>query len=186
MERAYRKRIFTFFLRGFVVWLVWYVLYDLWLEPQGTFDHTLSHNLVSVSGDILSFFGFKTFVSDRVVGLTGMPGIIIITPCDGMEAMGLFLGFIHAFPGNRWRRWLFSLAGLLVIYLTNIVRIIVLVLTQRYWPGVFDFTHHYSTTALFYVIVFLLWVIWAHWGIRDAIFSRSVRSASLQEKGEVV
>lgn len=185
MERAYRKRILTFFLRGLVVWVVWYVVYDLWLEPLGTFDRILSHNLVSVSGDILTAFGFKVFLHDRVIGLAGMSGIIIITPCDGMEAMGLFLGFIHAFPGNIRRRWLFSLAGLLVIYMTNIVRICSLVLTQKYWPDLFDFTHHYSTTAIFYVIVFLLWVIWAHWGMDESILSSTYRRTTLQDEGTV-
>lgn len=170
MKRAYRKRIAIFFLRGFVVWLAWYILYDLWLAPQGSFDHWLCNDLVSVSGTIMRVLGFHVFVSENVIGLTGMAGIIIITPCNGMEAMGLFLGFVHAFPGQRWKRWFFSMAGLIVIYMTNIVRIIVLVLTQRYWSTVFDFTHHYSTTAIFYVIVFMLWVIWAQWGITDNVF----------------
>lgn len=182
MERAYRKRILIFFLRGFGVWLAWYMLYDLWLEPLGTFDHMLSHNLVSVSGDVLSACGFKVFVQDRVIGLAGMSGIIIITPCDGMEAMGLFLGFIHAFPGNTRKRWLFSLVGLLVIYMTNIARIVALVLTQKYWPDLFDFTHHYSTTAIFYVIVFLLWVIWAQWGMNESVFGSVDGSTSLREE----
>ncbi len=185
MKRAYRKRIAVFFLRGLIVWLAWYVLYDLWLAPRGTWDHWLCHSLVLVSGEILKVTGFDTFVHDRVVGLTGLPGIIIINPCNGMEAMGLFLGFVHAFPGQRWKRWLFSMAGLLVIYMTNIVRIVVLVLIQCYWFSLFDFTHHYSTTAIFYAIVFLLWVIWAQWGIDESAFKRPDMNDSLRHEEAV-
>lgn len=185
MERAYRKRIVEFFLRGLVVWLIWYLIYDHWLEPEGALDHWLCHNLVAVSRFFLRSFNFQTFTSDNIIGLAGYSGIIIIPPCNGMEAMGLFLGFVHAFPGRPWRRWIFSIAGLITIYMTNVVRIIVLVLTQRYWPALFDFTHHYSSTAIFYVVVFLLWVLWAYWGTKDYVFFRSLQGALIQEEETV-
>ncbi len=168
MERTFYKRVVVFILRGFGVWLAWYVLYNLWLEPQENLDHTLCSSLAFLGEKILQLNGFAAFLSDRTVGLSGMPGIILIDPCDGLEAMGIFLGFIHAFPGGFLRRWLFSTAGLLTIYLTNVMRVVALVLTQRYWPGMFDITHHYSSTAIFYLVIFGLWIFWARWGIAPA------------------
>jgi exosortase/archaeosortase family protein len=58
----------------------------------------------------------------------------------------------------------FSIFGVAVIYLVNITRIVILSYTQYYWPQVFDFTHDYSTTAIFYIVIFVLWMIWANYG----------------------
>lgn len=57
--------------------------------------------------------------------------------------------------------------GIGVIYLVNILRILVLTITQAYYPQFFDFTHDYSTTAIFYLFIFLLWVVWVNFS--DAV-----------------
>jgi hypothetical protein len=32
------------------------------------------------------------------------------------------------------------------------------------WPAMFDITHDYSTTAIFYLVIFVLWMVWANLG----------------------
>jgi exosortase/archaeosortase family protein len=54
----------------------------------------------------------------------------------------------------------FSLLGIAIIYLVNIIRIATLMLMQEWAPQFFDFTHDYSTTTIFYLVIFFLWMLW--------------------------
>lgn len=160
----FKSEITKFILKVFVIYIIWYVVYELWILPSGIIDDPLSRNIASISAGILSFFGESVFYFDRVVGLSGTPGIEIVDGCNGIAAIGLFLGFIFAYPGAWVPRLLFSVFGIAVIYITNVVRTVTLSYIQAYWPQAFDFTHDYSTTAIFYIIIFILWVIWANYG----------------------
>jgi exosortase/archaeosortase family protein len=62
------------------------------------------------------------------------------------------------------RRLLFIPLGILAIYATNVVRVIAMVLAQKYWPVAFDPLHGFGLTTIFYVVVFALWVVWANIG----------------------
>lgn len=159
-----RSDITRFLVKVFAIYVVWYLVYELWVLPNGYIDEPLSRNIASVSAGILSFFGQDIFLFGRVVGITGAAGVEIVDGCNGIAAIGLFLGFIYAYPGAWLPRIYFSILGIIVIYLVNIVRIITLCLIQVYYPTAFGFTHDYSTTAIFYIIIFALWMIWVNYG----------------------
>ena len=97
---------------------------------------------------------------DRVVTIAGNNGIEMVDGCTGISAIGLFLGFVWAYPGQNRSRLYFSLLGITIIYLVNILRIATLMLMQEWAPQFFDFTHDYSTTTIFYLVIFLLWMLW--------------------------
>lgn len=156
--------VYIFALKGLLVYILWYILYDLWILPDGKIDEWLSLNIIDVSAGILTFIGFDVYTAFRVIGIDQAAGIEIVNGCNGLSAIGLFLGFVFAYPGNNAKRWLFMLTGIGVIYLVNILRIVVLAITQVYWSNFFEFTHDYSTTAIFYIVIFIMWVIWANYG----------------------
>ena len=156
--------ISKFLIKVFCIYLVWYIVYELWILPNGYIDEPLSKNIASVSAGILAFFNQDVFQYARVVGISGAAGVEIVDGCNGIAAIGLFLGFIIAYPGAWMPRIYFSIFGIAVIYLVNVIRIVSLCLTQVYWPQAFNFTHDYSTTAIFYIVIFILWMIWANYG----------------------
>lgn len=156
--------IYVFALKGILVYIVWYIFYDLWLLPDGRVDEWLSLHIIDVSAGILSLMGFDVYTIFRVIGIDQAAGIEIVNGCNGLSAIGLFIGFIAAYPGDNTKRWLFMVTGMGVIYLVNVLRIVVLAITQVYWSDFFHFTHDYSTTAIFYIVIFILWVIWANYG----------------------
>lgn len=152
-----------FLLKMLGMYAAWYLVYDNWLLPDGRLDGWLSHNVASVSGGMLSFLGFETAVEGRAVLMAGIPGVEIVNGCNGLAVVGLFVGFVLAYPG-RWRQRLFFLPlGALVIYLSNIVRVMMMVLLQRHWPAGFDFMHGLGLTSFFYLVVFSLWFVWFHY-----------------------
>lgn len=159
----FKSKVAAFLLKVFAIYVVWYIIYELWVLPNGYIDEPLSRNIAAVSAGILSFFGESVFLYDRVVGISGVPGVEIVDGCNGIAAIGLFLGFIFAYPGRWIPRILFSIFGIAVIYIVNVTRIVTLSYVQVYFPSAFDFTHDYSTTTIFYIVIFILWMLWANY-----------------------
>lgn len=155
---------YLFVLKGVGIYIVWYIFYDLWILPNGKVDELVSLNIIDVSAGILGLFGFDVYTAFRVIGIGEAAGIEIVNGCNGLSAIGLFIGFVVAYPGNSTKRLLFLFTGIGVIYLVNVIRVVVLAITQVYWSEFFHFTHDYSTTAIFYIVIFIMWVIWANYG----------------------
>tara|TARA_R110002124_G_scaffold197895_2_gene364937 strand:- start:1831 stop:2349 length:519 start_codon:yes stop_codon:yes gene_type:complete len=151
-----------FIVKALCFFIVWYVIYELWLLPDGSLDEWISLNIISNSAGIVDWLGYEVFTYNRVIGIYGNAGIEVVDGCNGIAAMGLFLGFILAYPGSWKKRLSFSVVGIGVIYFVNIIRISVLTVTQAQWPAFFDFTHDYSTTTIFYITIFLMWMIWVN------------------------
>lgn len=154
------SRVTRFITKAVAVFLVWYVVYELWLLPDGTLDKWLSLNIIGISAGILNGLNVDVYTVNRIIGIEGFGGIEVVDGCNGISAMGLFLGFMVAYPGKWKPKLSFMLMGIGVIYLVNIFRIIALVITQAQWPSIFHFTHDYSTTGIFYLIIFVLWMVW--------------------------
>lgn len=158
----FKSPLTKFILKALGFFVVWYVVYELWLLPDGSLDEWISINIIGNSAGILEWLGYDIFNYNRVIGIYGHPGIEVVDGCNGIAAIGLFLGFIIAYPGSSARRLSFSLIGIGVIYIINILRISILTITQADWPAFFDFTHDYSTTTIFYITIFLMWMVWVN------------------------
>lgn len=146
------------------VYAIWFVLYDLWLLPDGRLDAWLSHHVASASSGLLGLLGFDVALSGRVLGLVGATGVEVADGCNGLTTVGLFIGFVLAFPGQWQRRLWFLPLGVVVVLLANVLRVAALALVQVHWPAAFDALHSFGATTFFYVVVFLLWVAWANLG----------------------
>lgn len=161
-----RSQVVTFFLKALGIYVAWYILYDLWMLPDGRVDLWLSEHIVSLGGSLLAGMGFEVYAQGRIIGLAGTNMLEIIDGCNGIEVIGLFIGFVVAYPGLTQNRLWFIPLGILLLYATNVVRILVLAITQLHAPGIFHITHDYSTTAIFYLVVFGMWVLWVNFGDR--------------------
>lgn len=156
------RRIGTFASKALAIYLVWYVVYDLWLLPNGQLDRWLSHNVAWMTDAFLSFVGIGVVSQGRYVLMEGIPGIVVADGCNGLTTVGLFIGFVVAYPGQWKRRLWFIPLGILAIYATNVFRVVAMLLAQMYWPAAFEPLHGFGLTAIFYVVVFALWVVWVN------------------------
>lgn len=158
------QSILLFLGKMLAAYAAWYALYDLWLLPDGRLDAWVSHSVAEVSGGLLSAFGIDTAVQGRSVALAGVPGVRIADGCNGLSTIGLFVGFVVAYPGRWERRLAFLPLGMAAIYATNVGRIAVMAIVQKHWPAAFGPLHGFGLTTIFYVVVFGLWVLWANYG----------------------
>ncbi|MCS4136414.1 exosortase/archaeosortase [Salinibacter ruber] len=86
-----------------------------------------------MSGTLLSGVGHDASALGRSVTMPGISGVRVADGCNGLATIGLFVGFVVAYPGRFWRRLaLTPPLGILVIYATNVGRVVAMVLTQKY------------------------------------------------------
>lgn len=180
------QRITAFVGKVLAFYALWYILYDLWLLPDGTLDRWLSLNVASVSSTFLSGLGFEVFLDGRSLSLPGVSGIRIANGCNGLSTLGLFIGFVLAYPGRTRRRLWFIPLGVLIVYATNVVRVMIMLLSQKYWPAAFDPLHGFGLTTIFYVVVFALWVLWANYGGQAGMSDQTDSPAGPSDRPSVI
>ena len=167
MKKKSNKALIRFLVSALIIYILWYVIYELWLHPWNKLDLLVINNLISLSSGILSLAGYDLIdfpynESLRTMGIDGTHGLWIGDPCSGLTLFALFAGFIIAYPGRKVKwKLLYIPLGLISIHLLNVVRIIALSLITYYAPESLDFNHTYTFTILIYSYVFFLWYFWA-------------------------
>ena len=86
----------------------------------------------------------------------------IVEGCTSVSIMILFLAFIIAFSGSVKATILYGVLGLILIYATNIFRIVALAIIIYHRPEYQDIMHSLFFPAAIYGMVFLLWIIWVN------------------------
>ena len=124
----------------------------------------MSQTVVHAGQTVLSAVGVDAAASGRSIELAQASGIRIVDGCNGLSTIGLFVGFVLAFPGSTRRRLLFLPFGVGAIYVANVARISLLGGLQVHWPAGFNVIHDLGAPAFFHLIVFGLWVLWANCG----------------------
>ncbi len=89
-----------FLLIAGVIYIIWYLMYDYYLLPDGRLDAFLSLSGVNLAGGILNIFGWDIYSESRVLAITGTNGVEIQNGCNGLELIGLYMGFILSYPGG--------------------------------------------------------------------------------------
>jgi exosortase/archaeosortase family protein len=80
--------------------------------------------------------------------------------CSGFKQLLQLIILFLVYPGPwKHKLWYIPL-GVVLIYGVNLFRIIALSVVVVNSPEYFQVTHDYIIRALFYVVIFILWVIW--------------------------
>lgn len=168
IKKYWSDPFYRFLLKAVFLYVLWYVVYQQWLHPQGILDIAVIRNLELISSGILEFLGYSLISeseisSIRTIGIDGTHGLWIGDPCNGLTLFSLFAGFVIVYPGPWKKKLWFIPLGLISIHLINVLRIIGLALTVYYFPDpeILDFNHTYTFTIIVYGYVFGLWYLWS-------------------------
>lgn len=158
-----QTRASSFLLRFVVILAVLYL--PLTLEQvDTTVIAPFSRAIAVVSGALLNVIGQGVIVTG-VVLTAGGHAVSIQNGCNGIEAIVFLVAAILAFPAT-WRQRAAGLAaGIALIQILNLLRVVTLFLINRYQPQMFELFHLAvwqtviggATVALFYV-----WTTRAH------------------------
>jgi exosortase family protein XrtF len=122
--------------------------------------------VTELSADVLNGIGWEvtayehetkptTFIASKEKAF-----VSVYEGCNGINVAVVFLAFILAFgPYSRKLFWYIPI-GLVIIHVSNIMRIVLLAIVSEQLPHFLYFTHKYLFTAFIYLFVFLLWIWW--------------------------
>lgn len=175
------KRVFVprsavnFLIKALILFVVWKAAYFYILLPKRVLDDPLTQSVGMATKGVLNLFsasphytaiktiekvhGDKGVLSFSVVDIyrDGKMALSIWDPCNALEVMVLYAGFIICFPATLRRKLIFIPVGLILIYLLNIIRCASLVLIAIYYNAYLNFSHHFLFTFVVYAFIFLLW-----------------------------
>ncbi|MBR7209711.1 exosortase X [Hymenobacter negativus] len=166
------RQLLRFLLLTGGMYLLWFFGYEQWLALDGRLDLALCANIAQTSARLLQTAGFDAVVAPNnayLLLMSGHPSVIVGIPCNGLVLYALFGGFVLAFPGP-WRRKLWFIpAGMVLIWVLNILRVAALAINHSYAYQSVYFNHHYTYTFVVYGCIFGLWMLWAK---RLAVYDR--------------
>jgi len=180
--------LLKFLTNGVILVLLWLVFYQFF--RYSNFVHSvyevgtekLTQYLLVASKFVLDSFGFETILTGKVIRIENTGGVYLDRGCLGRNLMGLYVGFILAYPGKiKHKLWVVP-TGLLVILILNIIRICGLAYVVLRWPEYVDINHHVIFKYTVYFFIFLMWYFWIKYfslSAKPRKKSKSTESAEL-------
>ena len=124
----------------------------IWVTEQTVF-------LIRIFGWDVTAFHSELIPTVSVV-LANRSIISVYEGCNGLNVLIIFWAFIFAFGPWGKRLTIFSLAGMVIIHVANLVRLVLLFFVAYYYSNALYFIHKYFFTAAIYVVVLVLWLWW--------------------------
>lgn len=167
MRELLKNKIVRFLIVAAGLYVFWLIIYFLIIKAYTDWDYLLNNNIVELSDQLMTLFGFETYIdteSDHVVlmmheGLNN--GVWVGDECNGFKLFSIFAIFILTYPGQWKTKLWFIPTGIILIHLANVIRVCALAYISNYYPTYLDFNHLYTFTIFVYSIIFLLWLWYA-------------------------
>ena len=155
-----KKPVFNFGLKfGLLIVLLYTLLampfFDRWLYAY------LKANAWCANG-ILRAFGQQSQLSDVTITSPRF-AMAIRRGCDAVEPTWLFCAAVVAFPAPWGKRLLGMAAGIVLLQLLNLVRIVTLYWVGVHLPAFFNSAHVEVWPVIFILVAILLFVAWRSW-----------------------
>ncbi|HPF11049.1 MAG TPA: exosortase family protein XrtF [Flavobacteriaceae bacterium] len=171
MKELFRKyrSVLRFLLLFLGTYLVLGFLYGGYLQfSKGPTPHPdfVTQKVATQSETLLNEWGYASQVvahdhpPSMQLGVEGTIVGSIVEGCNSLSVIILFVAFVVAFF-QKWQKTLvFVLAGAVLIYAINLLRIAVLAVALYEYPEYQEVLHTVVFPGIIYGFVFLLWVVW--------------------------
>ena len=159
------KPAILFLARFLGVYIIGNILYGLYIvsfdiaDPvtQLVSDHTVG--LLRLFGqDVTSLLAINR--PTTILQLEGMGVIEVYEGCNAINVSILFVAFQIAYKGSLKNTIVFSIFGLISIYIFNLLRLAGLFYVALYFPDQMFLMHKFVFTGVIYAFIFGLWYLW--------------------------
>ena len=121
----------------------------------------MADHVARVTAWLLETMGYAISLSaDNVVRHDNNVAVHVVWACTGLKQAYIFVCIIAFYRGTLKNKLWFIPLGLLVVYLFNIFRIVVITALIKENPEWFYILHEHVFKYLFYVIIFGMWILW--------------------------
>lgn len=167
--RKYRLvlRFIFIFLGSYFLFSSLYNGFLILYDTENPMPDPLTQLVARQSGTVMEGLGFENV--EVVMHYTGLSMKLmvddyflagIVEGCNSASIIILFVSFVLAFFGSKRSTLLFILAGSVIIYAINILRIVILAVGILKYPQYSGFMHSVFFPLAIYGTVFILWLIW--------------------------
>jgi len=163
------KAVIKFLLVFFGSYIVLTLIYQAYLKyfpSEQFYPDYITHQVAQQSYNLIDVLGYETYIvkhprkPSMVLAVKDKYVASIIEGCNGISVIILFLAFIFAFSKGFKQTFIYSSLGILLIYILNLIRIVLLTLGLYFYPQYGDFMHEVLFPLFIYGVVFMLWVLW--------------------------
>ncbi|UPQ79896.1 exosortase family protein XrtF [Flavobacterium azooxidireducens] len=165
------KPFLIFLLKFFLSYLILTFLYQFYLNSfdSSSLEVDSITQLVSVqTQQTIELFQYNSYLephpkqNSTMLFVEGKNVARVVEGCNAISVIILFIAFVIAFKGNWKKTVLFILAGSILIYVLNIIRIALIAIALYHYPQHEHLLHGVIFPLFIYGVVFLLWVIWVN------------------------
>ncbi len=159
-------RFVVLFLGTYLLLTVLYSLYLKFSNGKTYFPDYLTHLVAEQSGQLLEGFGYRSSLHQDSVDqgmlltIRNSYTVNIVEGCNSVSVIILFAAFIIAFAEKARKTTIFLLAGAVLIYAVNLLRIVLLIIALYRYPQYQGILHSVVFPGIIYGLVFLLWILW--------------------------
>jgi exosortase family protein XrtF len=166
MIAALQKPAIRFFATFVGCYLLLNTVYGLWITSMEPAPDGMTVWVARQTSAVVNALGAASTVqintNEPTVSLLQNKRVIIniFEGCNGLNVMVVFLSFLLAFRGS-WKSlaWFLPL-GIIAIHVANLGRVGWLFQLSLHQHRYFYYVHKYLFTAIIYLVVFALWVVW--------------------------
>ncbi|HWJ25483.1 MAG TPA: exosortase/archaeosortase family protein [Flavisolibacter sp.] len=177
--QALPEMIRAFILKGLLLLIIWKSLYLFLFLPHRLLDKPLTNSIAIVTTFTLNLLSsdrsystvpaINHYIEDgqpklqdaMVIYHKGKRSLSIADPCNGLELLVLYIGFIICLPAKRLRKAVFIISGFVIIWILNVLRCAGLSYLFDNNPDLGDFAHHYLFKFIVYSCIFCIWLLYS-------------------------
>lgn len=165
------RSVIKFILTFLIVYAALSFSYKLYLDfsdGSAYYPDYLTNLVARQSELLLETFGYdaqiakhpqepsiKLIINDKFVAR-------VVEGCNSVSVIILFISFMIAFASRFKNTFLYILAGSVLIYSVNLLRIVILSIGLYHYPWRREELHTVIFPLIIYGMVFLLWMFWVH------------------------
>ena len=134
--------------------------YNEFVKQYIDYPALLRNSLLNGTKLLVAAFGFDTYMRDpfRLAFVNGK-GIHLVYACLGIGLFSFWIAFVFANKGIFLKKAIWIIAGCLLIWIINVIRIsVVLIGTNKNWKVPLTLEHHTFYNIIVYSFIFLM--IW--------------------------
>lgn len=163
------KSVVLFIVLFLGTYLVLSTIYSFYLKASvnsGFYPDYITNLVARQSAAILDAMGYLTTMEEyenrigMLIVIENAYAVNIVEGCNSVSVIILFISFIISFAERFKKTALFLLAGAVLIYIVNLLRIVLLVVASYKFPEYQETLHSVAFPAIIYGMVFILWIVW--------------------------
>lgn len=165
------KSVIKFILTFLLVYLLLSVSYKFYLDysvGSKYYPDYVTELVARQTKELINILGYNAEIANHPnepsikIIINGKYIARAVEGCNSISVIILFISFMIAFAGRFKPTFLYLLAGSVLIYSVNLMRIVILSIGLYHYPWRREVMHTVIFPLIIYGLVFLLWMFWVN------------------------